>query len=228
MRYLGAIALAVCTNQRVLAQTSRSDPVDLQGWYGVNLRLDLPNGWKTSLQYRLRTIDNASHVRGSYYTVGGEKKIRDGMWLLANYRLATVDNGTFHRGALGAEFARDVGDNTISLRGLAQYQRQNFTDNDESDEDFVVRTRLEIQRQMASRLDLYLSTEPFFTAGDGYVVDNWRNTVGMKIEYMKGRKLDLFYIYRPDYAKTSYNRTFHIVGVDLDFNVKIKRKASGS
>lgn len=227
MTRLAILSVAIWASLPASAQTSRSDPVDLQGWYGANLRLDLPNGWKTSLQYRLRTIDNASQVRGSYYTLGGEKKVRDGMWLLANYRLASVDNGTFHRGALGAEFARDFGDNTIALRGLAQYQRQNFTDNDESDDDFVVRTRLEIQRAMAGRLDLYLSSEPFFTTGDGYVVDNWRNTVGMKIEYMKGRKLDLFYIYRPDYAKTTYNRTFHIVGVDLDFNVKVRRRSGG-
>ncbi len=90
-----------------------------------------------------------------------------------------------------------------------------------------MRTRFEVKRQVSSRFDVYASTEPYFTSGDGYLVDNWRNTVGAKIDVATGRRLDLFYIYRPDYAKATYNRTFHVMGVDLDWSVKISRRKSG-
>lgn len=37
------IFIAVNTN-KVIAQTSKADPKDNQGWFGAKLKLDLPNG----------------------------------------------------------------------------------------------------------------------------------------------------------------------------------------
>jgi hypothetical protein len=205
------------------AQTSRSDPVDTQAWYGGALRLDLPRRWRSALEYRLRMVDNASQVRGSYVTAGLSRRVTGPLTLLGSYRLALVDNGTFHRFAFGAEADRRAGDNKVALRGMVQYQRQNFDDNDEvrSDEDMFLRTRLEYTRRLGSRLDAYASTEPYFALEGARGIDNWRNTFGLELEYARGRRIDLFYVYRPDYAKASYNRTFHIVGIDLEFDVKV-------
>ena len=36
-----------------------------------------------------------------------------------------------------------------------------------------------------------------------------------QFEFGDGLAVDLFYIYRPDYAR-NYNRTFHIIGVELE------------
>ncbi|MBK8250517.1 MAG: DUF2490 domain-containing protein [Gemmatimonadetes bacterium] len=205
------------------AQTSRSDPTDLQAWYGGSLRLDLPSRWRASAEYRLRMVDNAHQVRGSYVTLGASRRVAGPLRFLSSYRLALVNEGTFHRVAGGAEAEREVGDVTLGLRGLVQYQKQNFTDNDEtsSDEDTFVRARLELSHRLSDRVDLYASSEPYLALGANHVVDNWRNTVGTKLELAKGRKLNLFYIYRPDYAKATYNRTFHVIGVDLDWTVKV-------
>ena len=57
----------------------------------------------------------------------------------------------------------------------------------------------------------------------GYPVDNWRNTVGVQWEFLKKRKIDVYYIYRPDYAKEFYNRTYHIFGAELSADVKFPR-----
>jgi hypothetical protein len=215
--------LAAATPAR--AQTSRADPTDFQSWYGSRLRLDLPRRWEASLQYRLRLVDNSSLYRGSYATgeVGYSPAKR--VSLFGSYRLAAVDEGTFHRYAAGAEAGRKLRATTLSLRTMVQYQKQNFAGNDEtsSDEDTFLRTRVEAKRPLSKALDVYASTEPYFKLGEGsdYPVDNWRNTLGLKWAYAKGRKVDLFYIYRPDYGKR-YNRTFHVVGVDLDFDVKVR------
>lgn len=205
------------------AQTSRSDPTDLQAWYGGSLRLDLPNRWRASAEYRLRMVDNASAVRGSYITLGGSRRVTGPLRVLGSYRLALVDNGTFHRYAAGVEAERETGAFTLGIRGLLQHQRQNFTDNDEtsSDEDTFVRARLEVARALGKRVDVYASSEPYLAVGADQVIDNWRNTMGAKFELAKGRKLNLFYIYRPDYGKATFNRTFHVIGVDLDWTVKV-------
>jgi Protein of unknown function (DUF2490) len=221
---------AVLLASPAAAQTSRSDPTDFQGWYGGSLRLDLPDRWRASAEYRLRMVDNATRVRGSYVTLGASRRVTGPVRLLASYRLALVDNGTFHRYAAGGEAERDVGAFTLGVRGLVQYQKQNFSDNDEtsSDEDTFVRTRLELSRTLTRRVDVYASSEPYLAVGADQLVDNWRNTIGTKLQLAKGRKLNLFYIYRPDYAKATYNRTFHVIGVDLDWTVKVGGGKAGT
>ena len=208
------------------AQTSRGDPTDVQSRLGVGLHFDLPNTWETSLQYRIRHVDNVAQYRGSYLTGEAKFKPLSAVALLGSYRLAAVNNGKFHRYAVGAEVTREMGPTDLALRGLLQYQKQNFTDNDEqsSDEDVYVRTRLELKHAVGERVDVYMSTEPYLKRGN-WAVDNWRNTLGTKVEYAKGKKLDLFYIYRPDYGKPTYNRTFHIIGLDFDFDFKVGGKS---
>jgi hypothetical protein len=208
------------------AQTSRTDPTDVQAWYGGSLRLDLPKKWDLIAQYRLRTVGNASQVRGSYLTGEVRHEPISHLTFLGSYRLALVDNGTFHRYAIGGQVDAKGKRTSIALRTMAQYQRQNFADNDEqaSDADAFLRTRLEVEQTLSEKVELYASTEPYFRlgelAGDARI-DNWRNTVGLKWKYAKRRSLDLFYIYRPDYGRRTYNRTFHIIGVDLDFTRKV-------
>jgi hypothetical protein len=62
--------------------------------------------------------------------------------------------------------------------------------------------------------------EPFFGFGAEYAVDNWRNELGLQYAFSKGVRLDLYYIYRPDYGR-AYNRYFHVVGVTLRFSTRV-------
>ena len=199
-------------------QTSAQDPSDLQAWYSAVLELDLPNGWEASLQYRLRMVDDASSYRGSYLTAEGRKELVDWLSVLGGYRLARVEGGTYHRYALGAEARYDPSERLrLTFRPQVQHQVQTFADDDEQsgDQKTLLRTRLRGRYELTPALDLYASTEPYFAFGEDYPVDNWRNTVGLKYTVLEGLAVDLFYIYRPDYAR-SYNRTFHVIGVELE------------
>lgn len=208
------------------AQTSRDDPSDFQTWYSAAVNVNLPNKWEASMRYRLRLEDNSSAYAGSYLT--GELGFQPlkGLTLLGDYRLALADDGTYHRVGAGFDASRKVGGGTtLSFRPMLQYQRQDFADDDEGgDEDLLLRTRFRARHRVSKPLDVYASTEPYFTfQGGEHPVDNWRNTVGLQYEYAKDRKIDLFYIYRPDYAR-DYNRSFHVVGVNLEFDLKWPRR----
>ncbi len=70
-----AIVLLVYINTNaIFAQTSRSDPNDNQGWYGAKLKLDLPSGWGTSLDYQARFINVFKIYNEWNTTVGATKK----------------------------------------------------------------------------------------------------------------------------------------------------------
>ena len=89
---------------------------------------------------------------------------------------------------------------------------------------WILRTRLSVRYGLSKNIDAFLQFEPFFTFDDSeYFIDNIRNTIGIKYEYAKDRKVRLFYIFRPDYAR-SYNRTFHVVGLKFDFDWKVKKR----
>ncbi|MBU6366758.1 MAG: DUF2490 domain-containing protein [Gemmatimonadetes bacterium] len=204
------------------AQPTRADPVDWQAWYGGALTVDLPRRWETQVDYRVRYQDNASRWLGSYVTTELSRGVGRGLRLGGSYRLAQVGDRTFHRLAAGPSWERRVAGVRVGARVLAQYQRQTFDGDDEggSDTDTFVRTRLQLRRPLTRWLRGYVSTEPFFAVGGDFPADNWRNTIGTEWDLGKGRALDLFYIYRPDYGKRSYNRTFHVVGVQLELDWK--------
>ena len=219
MAATAAAALALLMSTRnARAQTSPQDPSDLQAWYGAVLELNLPNGWESSLQYRLRMVDGASSYRGSYVTAEGRKELVNGLAALGGYRLARVEDGTFHRFAVGAEATYDPSDALrLTFRPQIQHQEQTFADDDEQsgDQKTLLRTRLRARYELTPSIDVYASTEPYFAFGEDYPIDNWRNTFGVKHALPGGLALDLFYIYRPDYAR-SYNRTFHVIGIELE------------
>lgn len=199
------------------AQTSALDPTDLQTWFGTTVEADLPNRWVATLQYRARMVEDASAYRGSYVTAEGAWGALDWLDLLGGYRLALVQGGVYHRVAVGAEAIRSTGPFRVSLRPMLQHQRRTFADDDEQagDETTLLRSRLRGRYRASPSLDLYASTEPYFAFGAEYPIDNWRNTVGIKYAITERIWVDGFYIYRPDYAR-SYNRTFHVIGVDLE------------
>jgi hypothetical protein len=205
------------------AQTSRADPSDVQGWYQLGVDLDLPKKWEASAEYRLRTVDNASDYHGSYLTGEIGRELFRRVSLFANYRYADVEAEVTHRLGIGAKVSRKLWGTTVSFRPQVQHRLQGGDDEQGTDAKTMVRTRLKLAHPLTRSIGLYASTEPYFDPTAGYALDNWRNTVGTKWEYAKGKTVDQFYIYRPDYAK-SYDRTFHVVGMSLGFDVKMSGK----
>lgn len=228
-RYVTYVIVFLVVNTNIIfAQTSRTDPNDNQGWFGAKLKVDLPSGWGTSLDYQARFINDVNMYNGSYTTVGATKKINKHVELQADFRLAVVEKGTYYRGSFGFEASKGFGDFDFGLRMLVQNQLQDFNDEyKDNQREGYWRVRLEANYAPTDGIQLYVSTEPIMKFGGVRPIDNWRNSAGVKIKVVKRTKLNLFYMYRPDYAKSSYNRLFQVVGLNLDYTLKIKKSNTG-
>lgn len=205
--------------------------MDFQTRYGFLLKGDFPKRWTGAFQYELRMVNNASEIRGSYFTVEVGRKPWAGrnLELAGHYRLAAVRTGTDHRLALGLEGTRKFGATALSLRTLLQRQWRMRDDDEGAGAETFLRVRPRGKRPLGERWAVSLAVEPYFTFAEGeYPVDNWRNVLTLQYSLGKGKRLDLYYMYRPDYAR-SYNRTFHTVGIqaEMDFRIPPRRPSVG-
>jgi hypothetical protein len=206
-----------------MGQTSKTDPVDVQGWTIISLGLDLPKKWEVGLTGQWRTENNATITKGIYLTPEVSYGINKRVNLFTNFRYADLMNAHSTRLGIGMEYSTKISGWQIGIRPQFQYTLSYADDGDGSAESkSILRTRLSVRHRITKKLDGYLQFEPYFTfSPDAYFIDNIRNTAGLRYEYKKNRRISVFYIYRPDYAK-SYNRLFHVAGLrwDLDFKVK--------
>lgn len=221
MRVFLYFLIALLWQPGVFAQTSKTDPTDAQGWYGAELTMDLPKKWTAKFDYQARYVNNAKNYNGSYVSFGANKELADFLEVQAEYRLALVPAGTYHRWSIGAELNRTVAKVDIALRALVQNTVQDFDDTTvPDDKSGYWRVRLGAQTDLVKKLDVYVQTEPIMQFGGTNFVDNWRNTIGLKYKLSKNLKLDAYYMYRPDFAKRTYNRYFHIHGISLNYTFK--------
>jgi hypothetical protein len=207
------------------SQTSSSDPVDIQGWYGVGLGLDLKKKWTLGVDYQARFQNNLGSYKGSYISLSGAKGISKRIGLLAEYRLGLVQGAIFHRVSFGGEYEPKVSGVDLDFRLLILNNIQDFMDVTSATQNALFwRSRIKLGMKLNKEWQLYLATEPVMKVGGVRFVDNWRNTIGVKRKVSSTAKLDLFYMYRPDYAKASYSRLFHVVGLNLDFATTLSKK----
>ena len=207
------------------SQTSSSDPVDIQGWYGVGLGLDLKKKWALGVDYQARFQNNLVSYKGSYISLSASKGINKRVDLLAEYRLGLVQDAIFHRYSFGAQYEPKVSGVDLDFRLLILNNIQDFMDVTSATQNALFwRSRIKLGMKLNKEWQLYLATEPVMKVGGVRFVDNWRNTIGVKRKVTSTAKLDLFYMYRPDYAKASYSRLFHGVGLNLDFATTLSKK----
>jgi len=215
--------ISVCMMCTAVAQTSKTDPNDVEGWAGIGLNLKLPGKWDVGMDYQLRTDSNVSRYKGSYFTPEINYKLSKKVKAIANFRYASTNNGNSSRVGMGIDYAEKFKKWKLEFRPQLQYTIKYANDGDVSNQSkWILRTKLGLEYALSKKLEAYTSVEPFFTFDKTeYFIDNIRNTIGLKYAYKKNNTLGFFYIYRPDYAK-SYNRNFHIAGIKLDLNWKIK------
>lgn len=221
-----AALLLILASGGLSAQPTRSDPVDVQSRIGMQLKIKLPDRWEGSLGYEARMVSDASEYHGSYFDSELGRALGKHLTVFGNYRFASVTDAYSHRFGVGAEAERKTTHFSVSFRPMFQYQKSLLDDAEQGSTD-ALRTRLRVKTPVGKRLTFYGSSEPYFAFTGIYPVDNWRNTVGMQWEFMKARKMDVYYIYRPDYSKPTYNRTYHIIGAEFSTEVtypKAKKK----
>ncbi|MFN8355936.1 MAG: DUF2490 domain-containing protein [Spirosomataceae bacterium] len=219
MKKLIGILLVLITHKSTGWAQSKDD---FQTWYGASLKLDFKKGWAVTGQYRLRLTENSSYYKGSYLFGQVDKRLNKYLLATANYRLAMVDVGTYHRYAVGLEGRYQLKGLSFFLRPMVQYQQQNFAGDDEqTDTDTYFRPRFTVKYQLSRRFDAYVYAEPFYKLDKNPNLDWWQNSAGIKYEFSKGKKINLYYIWQPDYSHKTF-RTNHIVGIDLEFTIKPK------
>lgn len=77
------------------------------------------------------------------------------------------------------------------------------------------------RKDLSKKFDLIVSFEPIYQIKSGLQIDNYRIQGGLRYKMAKSSTLDLFYLNRPDYAK-SYKRQYHVVGIAFKQEIKIK------
>lgn len=219
--FLVLLVAAAATAGGARGEAAPVDQDDLQSRAGVRLDLNLPDKWEVDLEYQFRMVDDLSTYRGSYFTVETDYNLTKGIKAIGAYRYSLTSDGNAHRFAAGFEVETRLHKTKLAFRPLIQYRTAFVDDGDVGgDGDTFARARLRAEYPVTKKLDVYGSVEPFFGFGGGYPVDNWRNELGLQYAFSKGVRLDLYYIYRPDYGK-AYNRLFQTVGVTLRFRTKV-------
>lgn len=208
------------------SQATKTDPIDSEGWYSATLKMDLPKKWETNLTYEARTYNNLKTYYGSYLSLSGMKSLNKIFKVGGEYRMAIFDDGITHRYTLGVEATGKI-KKKLEVSGRLQFQNRVQDAYDpalSTDKSLFWRVRAQAKYALGKEFEVYGSTEPIMKIGGNNFVDNWRNTIGIKYKGIKKTKLDLFYIYRPDYGKRTYNRLYHIVGLNVTYTLKVKEK----
>lgn len=208
----------------VQAQVSSS-----QAWLGVSVQADLPHRWTAGLEYQARIINNIQDFNGSYYSVDLQKGLNKNFALLAEYRLSKVQSGTFSRYSLGAMLERKIWKIKADLRAMFQMRMEEFVETGmDPNNDNYLRFRFRGRYDLSKKWGVYVSFEPIYKVKDIVFIDNVREQIGFRYKMDKHLDVNLFYLNRPDYAK-SYIRRFNIFGLSLNYDLKpLKQKKSGS
>ena len=222
----GLTIVMLMTSSNNFAQTSRTDPQDTEGWYSASLKLNLPRKWESNLTLEERFFNNLKTNYGTYISLGLTKKVTKYISFTGEYRIASFNYGITHRYTFGMEANKKINKQwDLGGRVLLQNRVQdNYEPGVVKDNSIFFRLRAQAKYEINKTLDIYASMEPIIKFGGNSFVDNWRNTIGLKYKLNTKTKLDIFYIYRPDYGKKSYNRLFHIVGFNLSYTLKVKEK----
>lgn len=205
----------------IQAQATKADPVDVQGWMGVGANYKLNKQWQFEGDFQSRYFNNVQSHSGNYLSLGVQRKINKHFDATAEYRLAMVQQGNYNRFSGGVLCDFKWQQWTFAGRALIQNQVQDFDDVSKPDQsEGYWRVRAQVKYKVSKQLDLYGSVEPIMKFGADFLVDNWRDEVGVKWEIKKGLKLNPYFIYRPDYGKATYNRLFYIYGLQLDYSIR--------
>jgi predicted porin len=205
----------------IQAQATKADPVDVQGWMGVGANYKLNKQWQLEGDFQSRYFNNVQTHSGNYLSLGVQRKINKHFDATAEYRLAMVQQGNYNRFSGGVLCDFKWQQCTFAGRALIQNQVQDFDDVSKPDQnEGYWRVRAQVKYKVSKQLDLYGSVEPIMKFGADFLVDNWRDEVGVKWEIKKGLKLNPYFIYRPDYGKATYNRLFYIYGLQLDYSIR--------
>lgn len=218
------ICFTILGTAELQAQATRTDPIDVQGWFGAGLDFDLPKKWQAGIEYQSRVENNVKTLKGSYYSFSLEKEIVKHITVLGQYRLSKVQGEQFSRFGFGLTLDKKLGKIKTDLRFLYQNKQLDLVDpiNREAPDNYL-RARLRARKELSKKIDLIASFEPIYRIQQGVRIDNYRIQGGVRLHFNKAASLDIFYLNRPDYFK-SYKRQYHVFGTAFSYEFKIKKR----
>ena len=218
------ICITILGTAELQAQATRTDPIDVQGWFGAGLDFDLPKKWQAGIEYQSRVENNVKTLKGSYYSFSLEKEIVKHITVLGQYRLSKVQGEQFSRFGFGLTLDKKLGKIKTDLRFLYQNKQLDLVDpiNREAPDNYL-RARLRGRKELSKKIDLIASFEPIYRVQQGIRIDNYRIQGGVRLHFNKAASLDIFYLNRPDYFK-SYKRQYHVFGTAFSYEFKIKKR----
>jgi hypothetical protein len=223
------IVLIIIKVSSVKAQATKTDPTDFQGWVVNKIAFDLKKKWKVEAEYQTRFYKNITTYYGSFYGINLQKKITKKFELEAGYMLSKIYRGTYNSFSFGFDFQTKVKKVKADIRAL--YQNQSLDYYKLTRESIVknfVRARFRIKLPVSKKFDIAVSTEPILRYdASRFVIDNYRHELELKYSPNKKWDFQLFYINRPDLAK-SYKRLYHVIGLGTLYQLKIKKVKSQS
>ena len=98
------ICITILGTSELQAQATRTDPTDVQGWFGAGIDFDLPKKWQAGIEYQSRVENNIKTLKGSYYSFSLEKEVVKNLRLIGQYRLSSVQGEQFSRYGFGLAF----------------------------------------------------------------------------------------------------------------------------
>jgi hypothetical protein len=223
------IIIHILANLLVITAFAQSKSTqDFQTWYDAELKLNLKKGWELNGQYRVRFDENSSHYKGSYFFLGGEKKINKYLKVLGNYRLSLVNGNNYHRFLIGANAQFKAHDFTFYTRPMVQTQKRYFAGDDENRDgvNTYLRLRTGVKYHINKRWDTYMYAEPFLPIEQGKLseIAFWQNNAGLSYEYKKNKTASLYYSWQPEVNK-KHPDAIYVLGLSFDFEIRPNKKS---
>jgi hypothetical protein len=176
---------------------------DLQARMGLQVKQDLPKGFDLALTYQVRIDHNLQAFSGAYTSADVGYKLGKHLSAVGEIRYATSydwDKFRFGAGLQWKDKLMKKTDYSIKLRYQREHWLQSWPEIGQFPERNNIRLKIEIERKLAKRLYLHLSTEPQVRiVGRTGGFQRFRNIAGLDWEFLKNHHVDLSYYYQPEF-----------------------------
>ncbi|MCU0355402.1 MAG: DUF2490 domain-containing protein [Cytophagales bacterium] len=199
---------------------------DRQVWGSVKIEKELTKRWRVAGEYQMRFEDNASNLRGHYFSAEAGYRFFRFLEGEAEYRFITAAERNANRVRINLIAKARIRKVTLSWRTGFQRQFEDFADADVADQARNYwRNRFQAKWKFAKRWAVLGAWEPFYRIdpeGNDSKFDRLRYTAGLEWEFVENHHFGASYLYQPQINRRS-PRTFHIFNFEYAWEIPYKK-----
>ena len=216
---LGSIG---CLASPVVAQ-SRDDR---QVWGSVKVEKELTRRWRVAGEYQMRFEENASKLRGHYFSAEAGYRFFKFLEGEAEYRFIASPERTANRVRINLIAKARIRKVTFSWRTGLQRQFEEFADADADPQvrDYW-RNRFQAKWKFVKHWEVFGAWEPFYRIdpdGNDSKFDRLRYTAGLEWEFVENHHFGASYLYQPQINRRN-PRVFHIFNFEYAWKIPYKK-----